>query len=63
MLNRFSMTLGRFEAWGIIDELNMNTPANAREAVLTYQCVVKQKMRCTADEYCASSHCTDVAGS
>ena len=28
MLNRFSMTLGRYQEWGVIDSLNMNVPEN-----------------------------------
>ena len=31
--------------------------------MLTYQCVVKSKMRCTSDEFCASTHCNEVSGS
>ena len=36
MLNKFDMFLGRYEGWGVIDNLNMHIPNNNRESVVTY---------------------------
>ena len=30
LLNEYSMALGRYQSWGIIDDLNIDTPANSR---------------------------------
>lgn len=61
-LNQYNMLLGRYMSWGVIDNLNLNMPENQKTSILTYQCVVKNEMRCTDNQFCANNHCNDLAG-